>query len=136
MPSNDYSINQPLGAALLECHPLHFVSALSTRLGPAKNRRSYVFSKHFKWGVATAAAQIEGTATADGKGESIWDRFANTRKIDVPMVACDHDSLYRDDVALSAIISAAVVQRQAVISKSSGGCFRRLWFRRSRGIAG
>jgi len=27
-PPNDYSINQPLGAALLERHPLHFLTAL------------------------------------------------------------------------------------------------------------
>jgi beta-glucosidase len=74
----------------------------AVRLGRAKNRRSYVFPKHFKWGVATAAAQIEGAAFTDGKGESIWDRFAETRKIDAPTVACDHYSLYRDDVALLA----------------------------------
>lgn len=31
----------------------------------------------FYWGAATASFQIEGATTADGKGESIWDRFVS-----------------------------------------------------------
>src|SRR5919199_47316 len=30
----------------------------------------------FLWGAATASYQIEGAAHADGRGESVWDRFA------------------------------------------------------------
>jgi beta-glucosidase len=56
------------------------------------------------WGVATAAPQIEGAAAEDGKGESIWDRFAaQPGKVvngDTPAEACNHYHLYRDDFQL------------------------------------
>ena len=62
------------------------------------------FPSRFFWGAATAAYQIEGAPEADGKGESIWDRFAHTPgKIasgDTGDVACDSYRRWRDDVAL------------------------------------
>src|SRR4051812_48374974 len=65
---------------------------------------SYRFPRGFTWGVATAAIQIEGAAEADGRGESIWDRFARQPgKVahgDTPAVACDHYHRYREDFAL------------------------------------
>lgn len=62
------------------------------------------FPSDFVWGAATASYQIEGAWNADGKGESIWDRFSHTPgKVlnnDNGDIACDHYHRYRDDVKL------------------------------------
>jgi beta-glucosidase len=62
------------------------------------------FPAGFILGAATASYQIEGAAGADGRGESIWDRFSHTpgrvRGGDTGDVACDHYRRYREDVAL------------------------------------
>lgn len=62
------------------------------------------FPKDFLWGVATSSYQIEGAVHADGRGESIWDRFAHTPgKVlngDTGDVACDHYHRWQDDIAL------------------------------------
>lgn len=66
------------------------------------------FSDNFTWGVATASYQIEGAATEDGRGESIWDRFSKTPgKVlggDTGDVACDHYHRMPEDVALIAAL--------------------------------
>ncbi len=65
-----------------------------------------LFPLDFVWGAATAAYQIEGATSEDGRGESIWDRFSHTpgrvRNGDTGDVACDHYHRYREDVALIA----------------------------------
>lgn len=63
-----------------------------------------IFPADFVWGAATAAYQIEGAADEDGRGESVWDRFAATpgkvRNGDDGAIACDFYHRYPDDVAL------------------------------------
>ncbi|MCW5887796.1 MAG: family 1 glycosylhydrolase, partial [Anaerolineales bacterium] len=62
------------------------------------------FPDNFLWGAATAAFQIEGAASEDGRGESIWDRFAHTPgKVfggHTGDRACDHYHRWRDDIRL------------------------------------
>jgi beta-glucosidase len=64
------------------------------------------FPDAFVFGVAAASAQIEGAAFTDGKGESIWDRFARTPgKVangDNLDLACDHYHRFDEDFALMA----------------------------------
>ncbi|MEZ3162212.1 GH1 family beta-glucosidase [Microbacterium sp. BWT-B31] len=65
---------------------------------------SRAFPESFLFGAATAAFQIEGAATSDGRRASIWDAFCRVPGAvingDNGDVACDHYHLYRDDVAL------------------------------------
>jgi beta-glucosidase len=64
----------------------------------------YQFPKDFFWGSATAAYQVEGAWREDGKGESVWDRFAHTvgkiKGAATGDVACDSYHRYREDVGL------------------------------------
>lgn len=64
----------------------------------------------FLFGTSTASYQIEGAATEDGKGPSIWDTFTAEpgRIIDGSSgaVACDHYHRYAEDVALMARLGA------------------------------
>jgi beta-glucosidase len=62
------------------------------------------FPAGFLWGTATAAYQIEGAATEDGRGPSVWDTFC--RKPGAVFegqtgdVACDHYHRWREDISL------------------------------------
>jgi len=64
------------------------------------------FPPGFVWGVATSAFQIEGAASADGKGPSIWDSFcrqpgaiADASNGDI---ACEHYQRWEQDLDLIA----------------------------------
>ncbi len=62
------------------------------------------FPAEFVWGAATAAYQIEGAVSEDGRGESIWDRFSHTPGAvlngDTGDIADDHYHRWRGDVSL------------------------------------
>ncbi len=62
------------------------------------------FGDDFKWGVSTAAYQIEGAHNIDGKGLSIWDTFSQKKKKIFNNhngnTACDFYTHYADDIAL------------------------------------
>jgi beta-glucosidase len=77
----------------------------------AAYQTAVTFPERFVWGAATSSYQIEGAATAGGRGRSIWDTFSHTPgKVnggDTGDVACDHYHRYAEDVRLMAQIGLA-----------------------------
>jgi len=63
------------------------------------------FAADFRWGCSTSSYQIEGAATEDGRGESIWDRFCaepgRIRDGSSGAVACDHYHRWPEDLDLA-----------------------------------
>lgn len=76
------------------------VSAQTGKSGP--NRAA--FPKGFVWGTATSSYQVEGAVNEDGRGPSIWDRFAHlpgtVSDRSTGDTACDHFHRYKEDVQL------------------------------------
>jgi beta-glucosidase len=64
------------------------------------------FPKGFIWGASTAAYQIEGATTEDGRGPSIWDTFVRVPGAvfhgDTGDIACDHYHRLECDLDLMA----------------------------------
>ena len=86
-------------------------SGTVARSAAAGHEGSRAFPAGFLWGTATAAYQIEGAVSEDGRGPSIWDTFTHTpgkiRNDDNGDVANDHYHRYRDDVRSMKALAAA-----------------------------
>ena len=78
------------------------------------------FPKHFLWGIAGSAGQLEGAAFEDGRSSSIWDTFARQPgKIyggHTPTVACD--SYHKFDRDLQNLVALGVNSYRMSISWS------------------
>ena len=63
-----------------------------------------MFPREFLWGSATASYQVEGAASEDGRGTTIWDTFSHTagktHNGDTGDVATDSYHRYPEDIAL------------------------------------
>jgi beta-glucosidase len=70
----------------------------------ADSLNKQLFGDDFKWGVSTAAFQIEGSCDMDDKGASVWDVFTSKKKKikdgHHARVACDFYQEYERDIAL------------------------------------
>jgi len=68
------------------------------------------FPRDFVWGVAASSYQIEGGASADGRGDSIWDTFCrgkgNVWMDQTGDTACEHYHRMESDVDLISQIGA------------------------------
>ena len=89
---------------------------------PTPQSAAREFPKGFLWGTATSAYQIEGAWNEDGKGESIWDRYAHTpgkiRDRTTGDVANDHYHRYKEDVALMKDMGATAYRFSREIPKA------------------
>ena len=94
---------------------LFFVSSLAAVIAPKYSFAQFNqlekldfssldFGTDFKWGVATAAYQIEGAHTIDGKSPSIWDTFSHKKGTiktgENGDIACDFYHSYEKDLDL------------------------------------
>jgi beta-glucosidase len=93
------TVGLPLASIAQATKPSSSAAKPSARSGAARQ-----FPKGFSWGTGTSSYQIEGARNEDGKGESIWDRYAHTpgniKNNDTGDVANDHYHRYKEDVAL------------------------------------
>ena len=57
--------------------------------------------KGFVWGAATAAFQVEGATSIEGKGKTMWDDYLIEQGRFLPDPACDFYHRYEEDVKLA-----------------------------------
>lgn len=86
--------------------PTDFPSLASRADVPQRTVQPVDFPAGFRWGLATAAYQIEGAAHEGGRGASIWDTFSHTPGLshhgDTGDIACDHYHRWERDFDLLA----------------------------------
>ncbi|HEV7898712.1 MAG TPA: GH1 family beta-glucosidase [Planosporangium sp.] len=85
------------------------MSAQTSAAGSSVVTDRLEFPPGFLWGAATAAYQIEGAATEDGRTPSIWDTFSATPgKVlngETGNVAADHYHRHAEDIAIMSALS-------------------------------
>jgi len=91
-------------AALLGSHELPAAPMPSPGAPADDENAPKQFPDNFLWGMATASYQVEGAWNEDGKGESIWDRYAHQpghiKGGDTGDIACDQYHRFLDDIAI------------------------------------
>lgn len=84
--------------------------ATRTRKNEIGRQARSKFPRGFLWGTATSSYQVEGAVKDDGRGESIWDRFAHTPGTISDRsngdTAADHYRRYKEDVQLMKALGA------------------------------
>jgi beta-glucosidase len=111
MAFNTLSRRQFAGIAAWSALGISAPSAASGQTSGSPDRRALsTFPSGFLWGTATSAYQIEGAVNEDGRGVSIWDRFAHLPGTISDRsngdTATDHYRLYKEDVQLMKALGA------------------------------
>ena len=87
---------------------------MTTAAGDSPTQAERRFPDGFLWGASTAAYQIEGAVSEDGRGVSIWDTFSHTpgniRGGDTGDVACDFYHRMREDLDLAAELGLSALR--------------------------
>lgn len=80
-------------------------------LAQTESEDTLSFPRGFVWGAGASSYQIEGAATEDGKGPSIWDTMCQKKAAiyggQTGDVACDHYHRYQGDVRVMQEINLA-----------------------------